>query len=144
MGRNSRHSNALILEAIDDVYSLAYWMTGNEATAGMLVSQTYSAVNEHASLVSLYKAFRESYLKAFGQRPVVSEEEAAQITDSDVARVVMGLPTDFKMALLLADIAGLSHSDIAKVVGQSVEAVREWLHWGRKLITKELAEQWQN
>jgi DNA-directed RNA polymerase specialized sigma24 family protein len=48
------------------------------------------------------------------------------------------------MAVLLADIAGLSHREIASVVEHSVEAVREWLHWGRKLITKELAEQWQS
>ncbi len=132
------------LDAIDEVYNLAYWMTGNEATAGMLVSQTYNSIDKHASLVSLYKAFRENYLKAFGQTPVLSAEEAAEIADTDVARAVVALPTDFKMAVLLADIAGLSHRDIATVVETSVEAVREWLHWGRKLIIKELAEQWQN
>ncbi len=137
-------SSTPVLDAIDEVYNLAYWMTGNEATAGMLVSQTYSAIDKHASLVSLYQAFRKSYLKAFGQTPVLSEEEAAQIADTDVARAVVALPTDFKMAVLLSDIAGLSHRDIAAVVETSVEAVREWLHWGRKLITKELAEQWQN
>ncbi len=140
----NHRSNTPVLDAIDEVYNLAYWMTGNEATAGMLVSQTYSTVDKHASLVSLYKAFRESYLKAFGQTPVMSAEEAAEIADTDVARAVVMLPTDFKMAVLLADIAGLSHHDIAKVVENSVDAVREWLHWGRKLITKELAEQWQN
>ncbi len=140
----NHRSNTPVLDAIDEVYNLAYWMTGNEATAGMLVSQTYSAVEKHATLVSLYKAFRENYLKAFGQTPVMSAEEAAEIADTDVARAVVMLPTDFKMAVLLAEIAGLSHHDIAKVVETSVEAVREWLHWGRKLITKELAEQWQN
>jgi DNA-directed RNA polymerase specialized sigma24 family protein len=138
------HSNTPVLDAIDEVYNLAYWMTGNEATAGMLVSQTYSAIDKHSTLVSLYKSFRKSYLKAFGQTPVISAEEAAEIADTDVARAIVALPTDFKMAVLLADIAGLSHRDIALVVENSVEAVREWLHWGRKLITKELAEQWQN
>ncbi len=140
----NHHSRTPVLDAIDEVYNLAYWMTGNEATAGMLVSQTYSAIDKNASLVSLYKAFRESYLKSFGQTPVISAEEAAEIADTDVARAVVALPTDFKLAILLAEIAGLSHRDIASVVGHSVEAVREWLHWGRKLITKELAEQWQN
>lgn len=140
----NHRSNAPVLDAIDEVYNLAYWMTGNEATAGMLVSQTYSAIDQRASLISLYKAFRENYLKAFGQTPVISAEEAAEIADTDVARAIITLPTDFKMAVLLADIAGLSHRDIATIVGHSVEAVREWLHWGRKLITKELAEQWQN
>jgi DNA-directed RNA polymerase specialized sigma24 family protein len=140
----NHHSRTPVLDAIDDVFNVAYWMTGNEATAGMLVSQTYSAIDKHASLVSLYKAFRENYLKAFGQTPVLSAEEAAEIADTDVARAVVALPTDFKMAVLLADIAGLSHREIASVVEHSVEAVREWLHWGRKLITKELAEQWQN
>ncbi len=140
----NHHSRTPVLDAIDDVFNVAYWMTGNEATAGMLVSQTYNAMDKHASLVSLYKSFRENYLKAFGQTPVLSAEEAAEIADTDVARAVVALPTDFKMAVLLADIAGLSHRDIATVVETSVEAVREWLHWGRKLITKELAEQWQN
>jgi DNA-directed RNA polymerase specialized sigma24 family protein len=140
----NHHSRTPVLNAIDELYNLAYWMTGNEATAGMLVGQTYSAIDKHASLVSLYKAFRENYLKAFGQTPVLSAEEAAEIADTDVARAVVALPTDFKMAVLLADIAGLSHREIASVVEHSVEAVREWLHWGRKLITKELAEQWQS
>lgn len=140
----NHHSNTPVLDAIDEVYNLAYWMTGNEATAGMLVSQTYSAIDKNATLVSLYRAFRENYLKAFGQAPVLSAEETAEIADTDVARAVVALPTDFKMAVLLADVAGLSHRDIAMVVETSVEAVREWLHWGRKLITKELAEQWQN
>ncbi|MCS6989157.1 MAG: RNA polymerase subunit sigma-24 [Chloroherpetonaceae bacterium] len=140
----THHSKTPVLDAIDEVYNLAYWMTGNEATAGMLVSQTYDALDKNSTLVDLYKSFRNRYLKAFGQTPVMSDEEAAEIADSDVARAVIMLPTDFKMAVLLADVAGLSHHDIAAVLEQPLATVREWLHWGRKLISKELAEQYQN
>jgi DNA-directed RNA polymerase specialized sigma24 family protein len=132
-----------VLDAIDEVYNLAYWMTGNEATAGLLVSQTYQSITEHSTMLSLYQSFRNCYLKSFGQTPIAIDDEGL-IADGDIARAVIALPSDFKMAILFADIAELPHRDIASIVEKPVETVREWIHWGRKLLSKELASAYQN
>lgn len=132
-----------VLDAIDEVFSLAYWMTGSEATAGLLVSQTYQGLTESSTMISLYQSFRNAYLNAFGQTPILIDE-VSLISDGDVARAVITLPSDFKMAVLFADVAELSHRDIATIVEKPIETVRAWLHWGRKLLAKELVSVYQN
>jgi hypothetical protein len=125
-------------DVIDEVYNLAYWMTGNEGTAGMLISQTYTGLNDQTSSTDAYKAFRKIYTNTFGQSTFISLEEAASIDDDEIARAVITLPSDFKMVVLLADVIELSHNDIAAVMEKPLETVRAWIHWGRKLLSKEL------
>jgi hypothetical protein len=132
------------MDAIDEVYNLAYWMTGSEASAGMLLSQTYQTMTESSSLADAYRALRENYVRSFGNKPVVSEESVGFIDDADVARAVLNLPADFKMVVLLADVAALSHDEIASIIEMPIDTVRAWLHWGRTALSKDMVVSLKN
>ncbi|NTW49624.1 MAG: RNA polymerase subunit sigma-24 [Chlorobiales bacterium] len=129
-----------VLEYIDDVYNLAYWMTGNEASTGMLVSQIYLNVDSEATATELFSQFRKLYLNAFGQVIMLNTDDLMLVEDSQVARAIINLPADFKLVVLLADVVELTHAEIASIIGKPVDTVRSWLHWGRKLLGHELAE----
>lgn len=128
------------LEYIDDVYNLAYWMTGNEASTGMLVSQLYLNIDSKATATELFSQFRKLYLNAFGQEIMFNTDDLMLVEDSQVARAIINLPADFKLVVLLADVVELGHAEIAAIIDKPVDTVRSWLHWGRKLLSHELAE----
>ncbi|MDX2127792.1 MAG: sigma factor-like helix-turn-helix DNA-binding protein [Chloroherpetonaceae bacterium] len=123
--------------SIEEIFNLAYWMTGEEATAGMIVGNVYQVLHENATKVELYQAFRETYLGMFGQ--TLAKPEVITQDESEIEKALLSLPTDFKMIVLFADIAGLSHQEISEVVEKPVDVVRGWLNWGRKLLASELA-----
>lgn len=135
-----RNQKKSALEYIDDIYNLAYWMTGNEASTGMLVSQLYLNLEEDVTAVELFSKFRGLYLNSFGQEILLNTDDLMLVEDSEVARAIVTLPADFKLVVLLSDIADLSHSEIAEVIGKPIDTVRSWLHWGRKLVGHEVAE----
>lgn len=128
------------LEYIDDIYNLAYWMTGNEASTGMLVSQLYLNLDDKVTPIELFSNFRKLYLNSFGQDIALNTDDLMLVEDSEVARAIVSLPADFKMVVLLADVAELNHSEISEVIGKPIDTVRSWLHWGRKLLGHEIAE----
>lgn len=137
-------SNFSPIELVDDVYNLAFWMTGDEASAGMLVSQTYTNPRMVCSKQELFRQFRTSYLKSFGQSATFDTQKVAMIPDADIARAVLSLPSDFKLVVLLADAEEMSHAEIAAIVEKPIETVRGWLRWGRKLLYQELGDKVSN
>lgn len=52
------------------------------------------------------------------------------------------LPHEFRQAVILADIEGLSYEEISEVMGCSLGTVRSRLHRGRKLLRNRLREQY--
>lgn len=50
------------------------------------------------------------------------------------------LPHEFRQAVILADIEGLSYEEISEVMGCSLGTVRSRLHRGRKLLRNRLRE----
>jgi RNA polymerase sigma-70 factor (ECF subfamily) len=48
------------------------------------------------------------------------------------------LPPDFRKAVILADVEGLSYEDISEVMGCSLGTVRSRLHRGRKIMRNRL------
>ncbi|ACF14990.1 RNA polymerase, sigma-24 subunit, ECF subfamily [Chloroherpeton thalassium ATCC 35110] len=128
------------MEFIDDVYNLAYWMTGNEASTGMLVSQVYLNTPGQTSAEDLFKLFRKHYLNAFGQSTAFNASDVMFIEDGDVAKAVLNLPSDFKLVVLLSDVLELTHTEISHIIEKPIDTVRSWIHWGRKLLGKEIAE----
>ena len=58
--------------------------------------------------------------------------------DEPLQRALESLPRDFRHAVILADIEGLSYEEIAAVMGCSLGTVRSRLHRGRKLMRNRL------
>ncbi len=61
--------------------------------------------------------------------------------DEPLQRALNALPPDFKQAVILADIEGMSYEEIAEAMGCSLGTVRSRLHRGRKLMRNKLTSQ---
>lgn len=58
--------------------------------------------------------------------------------DETLQEALDSLPRDFRQAVILADIEGLSYEEISEVMGCSLGTVRSRLHRGRKLMRNKL------
>ncbi len=68
------------------------------------------------------------------ERMVMSQE-----LDENIQRALSGLPQDFRMTVILADIEGMSYEEISEAMGCSLGTVRSRLHRGRKLLRSKIA-----
>lgn len=59
--------------------------------------------------------------------------------DGDVQRALDELPPDFRAAVVLCDIEGLSYEEIAATLGIKLGTVRSRIHRGRSLLREALA-----
>jgi RNA polymerase sigma-70 factor (ECF subfamily) len=59
--------------------------------------------------------------------------------DEEIQKALLTLPQEFKMAVILADIEGLSYEEIARAMNCSLGTVRSRLHRGRRLLRTKLA-----
>ena len=55
-------------------------------------------------------------------------------------RAIDGLPPDYRTALVMHDVEGLSNSDIAQTLGISLPAVKSRVHRSRLWVRKQLAD----
>ena len=58
------------------------------------------------------------------------------VVDERIQCALAKLPTDFRTAVLLCDVKGLSYEEIAAVMRTSIGTVRSRIHRGRKLLRK--------
>jgi RNA polymerase sigma-70 factor (ECF subfamily) len=59
--------------------------------------------------------------------------------EDDVELALAELPPDFRAAVVLCDIEGLSYEEIADVLGLKLGTVRSRIHRGRTMLRKALA-----
>jgi len=64
---------------------------------------------------------------------------ANQMFDADIETALAALPPDFRAAVVLCDVEGLSYEEIADVLGVKMGTVRSRIHRGRALLRKALA-----
>jgi hypothetical protein len=131
------HIKKTPVDLLDDIYSLAYWMTGNESVSSELVNKTYLYANTTTRESDLLKTFRTCYVDQFGQNTdfCISGKPCKnhfQLIDS-----LRQWAADIKLSVLLSEISGLKHSQISAIVGKPVDTVRLWLYWGRKLLAND-------
>lgn len=69
------------------------------------------------------------------ERMVMSHE-----LDEHIQRALNGLPKDFRMTVILADIEGMSYEEISNAMRCSLGTVRSRLHRGRKLLRIKIAQ----
>ena len=73
-----------------------------------------------------------------------SERVDEQALQGELRRVlgdaIDGLPPDYRTALVLHDVEGLSNPDIAETLGISLPAVKSRIHRSRLFVRKRLAE----
>ncbi|TLU82815.1 MAG: RNA polymerase subunit sigma-24 [Chlorobium sp.] len=122
------------IDLIDDIYSLAYWMTGSESAARELVYSTYLHVDRNTRERELFKSFRECLSRKLDEdiscsRPI-SPVKWKELPGMSLRERF----ADIKLSVLLSEITGLKHKDISKIIGKPLDTIRLWLTAGRQSL----------
>jgi RNA polymerase sigma-70 factor (ECF subfamily) len=64
------------------------------------------------------------------------EQIMKDIMDERIQCALAKLPKDFRTAVLLCDVQGMSYEEIAKAMGTSIGTVRSRIHRGRKMMRR--------
>jgi RNA polymerase sigma-70 factor (ECF subfamily) len=148
------------------VYRLAYRLTGNPHDAEDLTQEVFVRVFRSLSTYTpgtfegwlhrittnlfLDQARRKAKIRfdalaedAETRLPSRGAGPDAQVMDGlfedDVETALAALPPDFRAAVVLCDIEGLSYEEIADVLGLKLGTVRSRIHRGRTMLRRALA-----
>jgi RNA polymerase sigma-70 factor (ECF subfamily) len=140
------------------VYRLAYRLTGNQHDAEDLTQDVFIRVFRSLSTYTpgtfegwLHRITTNLFLdmvrrrqrirfdaladdaaeRLSGREPAPDRLLADQQLDSDVQTALDALPPDFRAAVVLCDIEGLSYEEIAATLGVKLGTVRSRIHRGR-------------
>lgn len=148
------------------VYRLAYRLTGNKHDAEDLTQEVFVRVFRslanfqpgtldgwlHRITTNLFldQARRRSRIRFDG----MSEEAESRLPspgpgpersfefnnlDVDIQQALEELPPDFRAAVVLCDLEGLSYDEVAKALGVKLGTVRSRIHRGRTMLKEKLA-----
>ncbi len=148
------------------VYRLAYRLTGNPHDAEDLTQEVFVRVFRslssytpgtfegwlHRITTNLFldQARRRSKIRFDaladdvdqrlpGRVPSPDAQVADGMLDDDVEAALAALPPEFRAAVVLCDIEGLTYEEIADVLGAKLGTVRSRIHRGRTMLRKALA-----
>lgn len=143
------------------IYNFAYRLTGNPDDAHDLVQEVLLRVHRGLSNYQpgsfegwLWRITRNAFLddvrrqKRRPTAPLPDEvdrwpQASTESADSEYARISLGddiqkalleLPLDFREAVVLCDVVGLSYEEISQAVAVPIGTVRSRIHRGRKIL----------
>jgi RNA polymerase sigma factor (sigma-70 family) len=150
----------------DRVYRLAYRLTGNRHDAEDLTQEVFVRVFRSLSTYTpgtfegwLHRITTNLFLDQARRKQrirfdALSDERAERITsaaptpdlayvdrtfDDDIERALATLPPDFRAAVVLCDVEGLTYEEIAEILGTKLGTVRSRIHRGRAMLRTALA-----
>ncbi|MDQ4129855.1 MAG: sigma-70 family RNA polymerase sigma factor [Actinomycetota bacterium] len=148
------------------IYSIAYRLTGDAEEAKDLSQDVFVRVYRNLDKYEpgtfegwLYRITKNLFLDRLRRRrrarlePLPEEEWGQPVDDapgpeqrleqgllgSDIEQALTRLPPDFRTAVVLCDVQGLSYEEIATATGWPLGTVRSRIHRGRKLLRAHLA-----
>jgi RNA polymerase sigma factor (sigma-70 family) len=148
------------------VYRLAYRLTGNKHDAEDLTQEVFVRVFRSLGTYTpgtfegwLHRVTTNLFLDGARRKQrirfdTLSDERAARLKSSspapeaayadmhfedDVERALATLPPDFRAAVVLCDVEGLSYEEIAEILGAKLGTVRSRIHRGRAQLRTALA-----
>jgi len=146
------------------IYNFAYRLTGNPDDAHDLVQEVLLRVRRGLASYQpgsfegwLWRITRNAFLddvRRKKRRPTaplpdevdrwdIASSESADVEYSrislgdDIQKALLELPLDFREAVVLCDVVGLSYEEISVAVAVPIGTVRSRIHRGRKML-KEL------
>ena len=150
----------------DRVYRLAYRLTGNRHDAEDLTQEVFVRVFRSLSTYTpgtfegwLHRITTNLFLDQARRKQklrfdALSDERAERLTsdtpspdaayvdrtfDDDIEAALATLPPDFRAAVVLCDVEGLSYEEIADILDAKLGTVRSRIHRGRAMLRGALA-----
>jgi RNA polymerase sigma-70 factor (ECF subfamily) len=81
---------------------------------------------------------RETELEGTVERLATGEKDVYADKRMDLEQAISRLPERARTVLILYDVEGYSHAEIAEIAGMAVGSSKAQLHRARKLVRKEL------
>lgn len=157
----------LVLEHADSVYRLAYRLTGDKHDAEDLTQETFMRVFRNVSkyqpgtfegwlhriTTNLFmdmvrhrakirmEALPEDYERVPAVTMTPDEAYNASVLDPALQAALDELSPDFKVAVVLCDVVGMSYEEIADTLGVKMGTVRSRIHRGRTQLRQSLEQQ---
>ena len=150
----------------DRVYRLAYRLTGNRPDAEDLTQEVFVRVFRSLSTYTpgtfegwLHRITTNLFLDQARRKQrirfdALSDEREGRLPsaelspadhladrtfDDDIERALALLPPDFRAAVVLCDVEGLTYEEIAEILGAKLGTVRSRIHRGRAMLRDALA-----
>jgi len=146
------------------IYNYAYRLSGNPEDAADLTQDVLLRVRRGLHTYTpgsfdgwLWRITRNAFLDLVRKRkrrptaPLPDDERASELAapspdevlatirlGEDVQNALLKLPYDFREAVVLCDVVGLTYEEIAEVAGVPVGTVRSRIHRGRKQLKEML------
>jgi len=148
------------------IYNFAYRLTGNPDDAHDLVQEVLLRVRRGLANYQpgsfegwLWRITRNAFLDEIRKKkrrptaPLPDEvdrwglaktESADEIYDrinlgDDIQKALLELPIEFREAVILCDVVGLSYEEIAQAASVPIGTVRSRIHRGRKMMRESLS-----
>jgi RNA polymerase sigma-70 factor, ECF subfamily len=150
------------------IYNFAYRLCGNPDDAADLVQEVLMRVRRGLASYQpgsfegwLWRITRNAFIDEMRRRqrrptsplpeaidrwespssPGADEQYAASRLGEDIQAALLELPYEFREAVVMCDVLGLSYSEIAQAVAVPVGTVRSRIHRGRRLLRDTLAQE---
>ena len=157
---------SIVEQHSDRVFRLALRLTGNRHDAEDLTQEVFVRVFRSLHTYQpgtfegwLHRITTNLFLDQARRRQrirfdALSDERAARLSspapdpdtayadrtfDDDVEQALSTLPPDFRAAVVLCDVEGLSYEEIAEILDAKLGTVRSRIHRGRAMLRKALA-----
>jgi RNA polymerase sigma-70 factor (ECF subfamily) len=130
------------------VYRLAYRLTGNQHDAEDLTQEVFVRVFRSLSQYTpgtfegwLHRITTNLFLDQMRRKARIRFDGLPddRSYDADVQAALDALPPDFRVAVVLCDIEGLSYEEISALLGIKLGTVRSRIHRGRAQLRESLA-----
>lgn len=122
------------MDLMDDIYSLAHWLTGSESKAADLVNRTYVNADNVTSETAVFTTFRTCYLDGLDQDEECCLPETPCFSRETPDTQLLEQIADIRLSILLSAISGLKHRAISRITGKPLNTIRTWLSMGRKSL----------
>ena len=156
----------IVAQHSDRVFRLAYRLTGNRHDAEDLTQEVFVRVFRKLDTYTpgtfegwLHRVTTNLFLDQARRKQrirfdALSDERAGRLTsgaptpdmavaertfDDDVERALATLPPDFRAAVVLCDVEGLTYEEIAEIMDAKLGTVRSRIHRGRAMLRTALA-----
>ena len=145
LARNAEDAQDLVQETYLKAYrSFAQFTPGTNLKAWLFKILKNTFINEYrrrqaapreTDFADLEESLESMVRPEAGERIKNPEEEALEhALDEGVQRALDGLPPDYRMAVVLADLEGFSYKEIAEILDVPVGTVMSRLYRGRRLL----------
>ncbi|AZA13263.1 ECF RNA polymerase sigma factor SigE [Corynebacterium choanae] len=150
----------LVEEHADSVYRLAFRLSGNQHDAEDLTQETFMRVFRslknyrpgtfegwlHRITTNLFldmvrhrakirmEALPEDYERVPGKEPTPEQVWQATNLDPTLQAALDSLSPEFRVAVILCDVLGMSYDEIADTLGVKMGTVRSRIHRGRSQL----------